>query len=450
MHRLSLKNALDATFFAILIVFSVLVYSTWNRAQLVNENRLAANRTSIVNDLLEKVLSSTIDIETGTRGFTITGQPDYLSVYRDGEKNVSVWIDSLRQMTENDSLSAKSLDTLAQLIRHKKQISQRTIHTRKAQGMEAAAALIKTGEGKQVMDSVRERIWRYQQQELRALSAHLTDTEEHIRARNLNFILLASITFLSVLGAYIFLRRITKALLRDKTIQQNLMDELSFQNQQLNDFANITSHNLRSPASNITALVASADEASTVEEYKMLFEMLRKVAQNLNDSLNQLMDVLYIKRNKSMPKETLWFAPLLRRTLDSLQGEIHRSGAVITSDFDLAPQILYSRIYLDSIIHNLVGNALKYRSPERAPQIKVWTERKNGMVYLHVSDNGLGIDLAKYGHKLFGMHQTFHNHPDAKGIGLFMTKTQIESMKGKISVVSTPGAGSTFSVLLGS
>ena len=77
-------------------------------------------------------------------------------------------------------------------------------------------------------------------------------------------------------------------------IQSNLLNELAVQNTQLNDFANITSHNLRSPAGNITALISTIDDDSTIEEYKSVFSMLKKVAQNLQDSLNQLIEVLHI------------------------------------------------------------------------------------------------------------------------------------------------------------
>ena len=65
---------------------------------------------------------------------------------------------------------------------------------------------------------------------------------------------------------------------------------------------------------------------------------------------------------------------------------------------------------------------------------------------LNVMDNGLGIDLDKYGKKLFGMYKTFHRNKDARGIGLFITKNQVESMGGKISVVSEVNVGTTFTV----
>jgi len=449
MKRLSLKNAIDITFFVIMIAFCILVYSTYNRAQQVKNNRLIVNRTSNINNVLEKVLSSAIDIETGTRGFTITGDENYLEVYNSGQANMKEWIDSLESMTEKDTLQIMKLDTLQKLINSKEKISALTIKTRKELGMEQAAEIVKTGRGKEIMDSIRVVVANYQNNAVKLLSENLNETEANVKARNRNFVLFTTITFLVIFFAYRKIRQNAKMLLLDQIIQENLMDELTMQNQQLNDFANMTSHNLRAPAANITSLVAAIEEDSTIDEYKMIFDMLKKVAFNLNESLNQLMEVLHIRKNRSIERETLPFAELLVKTTDTLQGEILKSNAVLTSDFSNAQSILYSKIYLDSIFHNLISNALKYRNPAKTPEIHVRTEFKNNHIYLHVSDNGLGIDLAKNGHKLFGMNQVFHKHPEAKGIGLFMTKAQIESMKGRISVISEIGKGTTFTVMFG-
>lgn len=449
MKRLSLKTAIDITFIVIIISFAILAYSIYSRAQSVKQNRIIVNHTSNINNVLEKVLSSAIDIETGTRGYTITGDENYLEVYNHGHKNLEIWIDSLRSMNETDEQQIRKLDTLEKLIESKKKVSALVIKARRESGMEEATALVKKGRGKEVMDSIRRSIREYQNQAVSILSENLSQTEENVKARNNSFVLFTIVAFSILIFGYIKIRQNTQRLLLDKIIQENLMNELTIQNQQLNDFANITSHNLRSPASNITALIASIEENSPVEEYKMIFEMLRKVAQNLNDSLNQLMEVLHIKKNKIIEKELLPFQEIYSKIAESLQGEILKSGAVIKANFNEVSEIAYSRIYLESIFHNLISNALKYRDTVRIPEITIHTELKNNIIYLHVSDNGLGIDLAKNGHKVFGMHQIFHNHPDAKGIGLFMTKTQIESMKGKISVVSEVNVGTTFTVMFG-
>jgi sensor histidine kinase regulating citrate/malate metabolism len=92
---------------------------------------------------------------------------------------------------------------------------------------------------------------------------------------------------------------------------------------------------------------------------------------------------------------------------------------------------------------------MKYKSPDRDPVIKVRSEIQNGEILLHISDNGLGIDLERHGNKIFGMYQMFHKHPDAKGIGLFITKAQIENLGGTITVTSDGINGSTFTVNFG-
>jgi len=446
MNKISLKHKIDLAFSVLLLIFIFLAYFTFNRAQSVKQNRAIVDHTTNVNGVLEKVLSSAIDIETGTRGYTITGDENYLQVYNEGQRNLKIWLDSLKSMNETNEALIINLDTLHRLIESKKSVSAHTILLRRQEGFESATENIKKGRGKEIMDSIRKSIQDYQNQSVKLLSENLAETEKNVKARNLNFVLFIIITFVILIFAYIKIRQNTKVLLLDKLIQTNLLNELAIQNTQLNDFANITSHNLRSPASNITALISTIDEKSTIDEYKTIFEMLKKVAQNLNDSLNQLIEVLHIKKNKVIELETLTFNEIYTKTIESLQGEILNSKAIITADFDNAPQIEYSRIYLESIFHNLISNAIKYKDGTRIPEIKIYTEIKNNSLFLYVKDNGLGIDLTRHNEKIFGMHQVFHKHPNAKGIGLFMTKTQIESMNGKISVASEVNLGTTFTV----
>jgi signal transduction histidine kinase len=94
----------------------------------------------------------------------------------------------------------------------------------------------------------------------------------------------------------------------------------------------------------------------------------------------------------------------------------------------------------------LLSNALKYSSPKRKPEIRVITSKVETGLELRVHDNGLGIDLAKHGNKLFGLHKTFHTHKDAKGVGLFLVKTQVEALGGSIKAESEIDRGTTFIV----
>jgi signal transduction histidine kinase len=109
-------------------------------------------------------------------------------------------------------------------------------------------------------------------------------------------------------------------------------------------------------------------------------------------------------------------------------------------------EITYISEYLESILLNLITNAIRYRQKGRKPVIFIQTYQENGSNFLEVSDNGMGIDLDQYGDKMFGMYKTFHRHPEAKGIGLFITKNQVEAMGGNISVTSTVNIGTTFKI----
>src|SRR5690606_22125571 len=88
--------------------------------------------------------------------------------------------------------------------------------------------------------------------------------------------------------------------------------------------------------------------------------------------------------------------------------------------------------YFESILLNLITNSLKYSDKERKPKILINAKKLEDRTEIIVKDNGLGIDLKKHGHKLFGMYKTFHGNKDARGVGLFITKNQVEALGGKI------------------
>ncbi len=226
-----------------------------------------------------------------------------------------------------------------------------------------------------------------------------------------------------------------------------LSEYLIKQNKQLEDFANIVSHNLRGPAGNLKALLNFYKIEKAPEERKLLIDMFEKTVDNIGNTLNELLEVIAIKHDLKREKEKLYFETVFLKTKQIFEGQIMETKATITADFSKAPEIEYSSIYLGSIMQNLLSNALKYSSHERSPIIHFETNLINNILQLTVSDNGLGIDLAVYGNRLFGFHNTFHEHPEARGVGLFITKRQIESMGGEISVKSEINNGTTFTIL---
>lgn len=233
-------------------------------------------------------------------------------------------------------------------------------------------------------------------------------------------------------------------LLRSKQNLEAIALKLQEQNRQLDEFAHIISHNLRSPIGNIKALIGLLNANSSMAEYQQIFEKLRNVANNLGETMNELMETLKVKKETTIDRTEIRFKEVFDKVVQSLEGELIQTEAEVTFDFNESPSINYSRPYLESIIQNLLTNALKYRSPQRKPHIIVRTRKEGSSTVLCVSDNGLGIDMERFGDKLFGLHKTFHEHKEARGVGLFLIKTQIEALGGSIRAESTVDKGTTF------
>lgn len=226
--------------------------------------------------------------------------------------------------------------------------------------------------------------------------------------------------------------------------QGGLVKQLSLQNTQLIDFCNIVSHNLRAPLVNMSMLVDLIKETDDPEEHHILVDKLAPVIKNLHATLNELVESIQVKQDIEVEAEDMSLEDVLKRTLKGLGSELEENDAEIQYDFSEAPVVHFPPKYLYSIFHNFLSNSSKYRSPGRRLAVGIKSRRDNNKIILSFTDNGLGIDLVKHGQKLFKIGKVFHDRADAKGFGLYMTKTQVEAMNGRIWAESTPGEGTTF------
>lgn len=219
---------------------------------------------------------------------------------------------------------------------------------------------------------------------------------------------------------------------------------LEYQNQQLIDFCYIVSHNLRGPILNISMLVDFIEKTADIEKQTEAFSKIKPVISHLMEVFDELVESIQVKQDTEVVSEELDLEECTKKVLIGFKAQIEKYQAEVHFHFAEAGRIHFPRKYLDSILTNLISNALKYRSPERGPKIEIRSNKQNGGVLMTVSDNGLGIDLEMHKDKIFKIRKTFHDHPDARGFGLFMVKTQVEAMGGSIWVESEPDKGSTF------
>ncbi len=214
---------------------------------------------------------------------------------------------------------------------------------------------------------------------------------------------------------------------------------------QLKDFAGIITHDVRGPAHNIKKMLEMYETAKDEEIKKASFYYLKKVSDDLAANLNELVNILQIHLEKELPYSNCDLNSIADSVCLQLQDIIEQKSAVISKDFQV-PNLAYPKIYMRSILYNLVSNSLKYQQEDSKPVIRITSFLKNNQVYLSVADNGLGIDMNRHGKSLFKFQKSFHAGFESKGIGLYLIRNQVENLGGTIVAESEPGKGTTMTV----
>ncbi|HEY2583533.1 MAG TPA: PAS domain-containing sensor histidine kinase [Mucilaginibacter sp.] len=227
---------------------------------------------------------------------------------------------------------------------------------------------------------------------------------------------------------------------------QSSINLLNDQNKRLQNFAYIVSHNLRSHTGNLQFMVNLHEQSDSPDDQAEVFSHIKSISSSLSTTIDHLNEIVKIHTEVEQENKLLEFEVVFKNIISALQSNIANTNAKIEYDFTKCPVINYIPAYLESIMQNLLTNALKYRHPDRQPIISCRTVQDHNHIYMIFEDNGIGIDLDRYGDKVFGMYKTFHQNSDAKGIGLFITKNQIEALGGSIKVDSTVNVGTKFTI----
>ncbi|WP_151087877.1 ATP-binding protein [Hymenobacter baengnokdamensis] len=229
-------------------------------------------------------------------------------------------------------------------------------------------------------------------------------------------------------------------------------EELTRVNIDLDSFIYTASHDLKGPITNIEGLLeALADELPVKNllpgPVSSILMMLDKSVERFQRTIEQLSDVAKLQREHGLASTPVLLAPVVRDVSLDLASMLRTTGAQLTVDLADQLTVRFLEKNLRSLVYNLLNNALKYRAPERVPQVTIRAQPDGRYVRLTVQDNGLGIDPAGQ-RKLFGLFERLHSHVEGSGIGLFMVKKMVENAGGRIWVESELDVGSAFNVLL--
>lgn len=222
--------------------------------------------------------------------------------------------------------------------------------------------------------------------------------------------------------------------------------ELEFLNEDLKNFSFTISHDIKNPLSSLLLVTSISKNFTTIAEYQEIMPLIERNGNRINEILKNVLKI--IREEETEGKiETLETQNIIGEVVKELSTQIAESNSEIVTDLELK-EIRFIKSYLQSILRNLLDNAIKYRSPDRKPVINISMKASGENVKIEMKDNGTGIDLEKYQRHLFQPFKRFTDSQPGTGIGLFMIKRMIEKHRGTIRLESEFGKGTTFYITL--
>ncbi len=237
---------------------------------------------------------------------------------------------------------------------------------------------------------------------------------------------------------------ITSLVLRQEELE-TLVGITAEQNKRLVNFTYIVSHNIRSHVANIIGIINLNNLDADMDD-KTALQYINVSTKSLDETIHNLNDIISIQSNTNLPLKDINIFSEISRIVESIAVLVTNAGTTINYHFDKGEQLNTNASYFESIMLNLITNSLRYKSADLDLIVDIDVYTSGAYKVITFKDNGIGIDLKKYGQRLFGMYNTFNGNKDAKGMGLYIIKTQVEAMKGKIEIESEVGKGTTFKI----
>ncbi|TXH28416.1 MAG: HAMP domain-containing histidine kinase, partial [Cyclobacteriaceae bacterium] len=221
--------------------------------------------------------------------------------------------------------------------------------------------------------------------------------------------------------------------------------ELGEQNTRLQQFTYIISHNLRAPMVRLIGLANLLEYSEAAADKDDIYKMVVKSCRDMDEVIRDLSDILYVQKQNTLIRSEVDLNQMVRKVLVTLQDEISLVNATVGLRMG-NERIISVAPYVESVLYNLISNAIKYRDPDRLLKLDIVSFTSNSFVCVEISDNGLGIDMNLHRENLFNLYKRFHQHVEGKGLGLYLVKTQMEALGGRIEVESEVNKGTRFAL----
>jgi PAS domain S-box-containing protein len=245
------------------------------------------------------------------------------------------------------------------------------------------------------------------------------------------------------------------AAIRDVSDKKQLLNQiklqqakLSEQNKRLLNFAYIVSHNLKSHSGNLGMMLNFFNNAITESDKIQAMKHVQNISSGLSNTIEHLNQIVALQTTNTLERKVINLRDYVDEAIDILSGEIFVNKGVVVNNVSGDITLTHNPAYMESILLNFISNTIKYKHPDRNPICMLNAYYEKERLVLEICDNGIGIDLSQHREKLFGLFKTFHGNIDAQGIGLFISKNQVEAFGGEIEVQSEINVGTTFKIFL--
>lgn len=440
---------------------------------------LHSHRTQIAGWQLISLLT---DAETGQRGFMLTARPDYLAIYSNALNQLPGVLDEMEVLVKHDAELEPRLERVQGLYQERRQLMQESIDMARQGRIGAAVSLVRSGRGKQLMDSTREEITAMSNLvESRTEKATKSARRAQAMSLALSIVSVLLVAVLGLIGAMLVRRQfldLVKARNEVAEINAGLEEEVRDRtaelvraNEEVQRFAYIVSHDLRAPLVNVMGYTSELEQISlhvdrqlkTLEELypdAVDSETVVAIREDAPEAIGFIrastskMDrlikaILQLSRDgrRDLAPQPLDMKAVIQNIIDGMSHSIHEHDG--HTEIGNLPHIVHDRMAIEQIFSNLIDNAIKYRKPEQSLLLAInGRELAGDEVEFTISDNGRGIAPKDHERVFELFRRAGRQDRPGEGVGLAFVRSSVRRLGGTITIESEVNEGTIFRIRL--
>jgi signal transduction histidine kinase len=455
-RRLTLAEKVAGAFMVGVIYLAVIGAIAYTSVNRFADTTARAERTHIVLRTLEETSSLVTGAETGSRGFVITGDAQYLVPFRSAEADAVTRLRSLEAFTAADPVQRDRVNRLAPLVARRFAILNESIRLRASGSFDAAASASRTGRGRVVMDSIRALVDAMAKEE----TARLRERSEQERRGLRRATSLIAVSFFAAiifgLAAALFVSRDIERRLRAEEEARRAKEVAEAASRAKSEFLAMMSHELRTPLNSVIGFsnVLLRNRGGNLRERDLLYlQRIRAGGQRLLSLINEVLDLSKIEAGRMrVERAPVAVGDLVEDTIASFEGQLRDRPVALEAEIPerLSP-IMTDPAKLLQVLTNLIGNAIKFTERGRVLVLVHADPASRRPERIDVIDTGIGIPIERQ-QAIFDAFEQADSSTARQfggtGLGLAVSKSLCDLMGYQLEVRSEVGAGSVFSVIL--